>query len=365
MSARGRTRVLVYTDATEVGGAEIVLGYLLGALSEQIEVGVLCVAERVGAAIAAHREGVQLMCVRAPSGPRDVRAVREHVRALRAFAPDILQLNKSWPWACGCAELAALGAPGVRVLAVEHLPMAVEMPRLARIARHASGRRVNVRVAVGEHAARMIEQLLALAPATVIAVPNGVPAAHEESQTPPRTRERLAIGSLGRMTEQKGYDLLVRALAKLGDAQLVLVGDGPQRASLEALARELEVAERLEVTGWSANPRGRLADIDVFALPSRWEGMPLGILEAMHAGLPVVGADVGSVSECVLDGDTGYVVGAEDLEALTDRLRRLLADEPLRQRMGERARTMARARFTDVAMALRYERVYETLLAAV
>jgi glycosyltransferase involved in cell wall biosynthesis len=107
----------------------------------------------------------------------------------------------------------------------------------------------------------------------------------------------------------------------------------------------------------------RLAGFDVFALPSRWEGMPLGILEAMHAALPVVATAVGSVDEVVADGDTGYVVAPDDLDSLTDRLRRLIAADALRSRMGERGRSVACELYSDVAMARRYEAVYQQLVS--
>jgi glycosyltransferase involved in cell wall biosynthesis len=128
------------------------------------------------------------------------------------------------------------------------------------------------------------------------------------------------------------------------------------------VARELKVADRLNVTGWVSDAPRRLDEFDVFALPSRWEGMPLSILEAMHAGLPVVATDVGSVAEVVVDGDSGYVVAPGDLAALTDRLQRLLGTPALRHSMGERGRMLARERYTDAAMARRYEAVYGQLV---
>jgi glycosyltransferase involved in cell wall biosynthesis len=142
----------------------------------------------------------------------------------------------------------------------------------------------------------------------------------------------------------------------------VLVGDGPERGALEALAAELGVAERLVVTGWTESARRWLPTFDAFALPSLWEGMPLVILEAMHAGLPVVASDVGSVTEAVADGETGYVVAPGDEPALRERLARLLGDPALRARLGERGRAVAAERFTAAAMARRYEAVYAEVL---
>jgi glycosyltransferase involved in cell wall biosynthesis len=356
-------RLLVYTESQEVGGAELALGYLLGALVPEIEVGVLCTSAAVGQAVADHRSGTRVFTVRAPVGIRDYRALGEHWRIVRSFAPTILHANQTWPWGCAYGELAGLLTPGVRVLAVDQLAKSGSgLRRVQRHGRRLLARRLDAHVAVGVRAARMIEQAVGLADGSVLSVPNGVPIVQLDP-LPPLAATHV-IGSLGRLVDQKGFDLLVRALPELPDATLVLVGDGPEREALNTLAASLGVANRLHITGWSAEARRYLPTFDVFALPSRWEGMPLSILEAMQAGLPVVAADVASVAEAVLDGETGYVVPAEDAAAVCDRLGRLLANLSLRKRMGERGRIVAEERFTDVVMARGYEELYRRLTGA-
>jgi glycosyltransferase involved in cell wall biosynthesis len=357
--------VLAYTDSSSVGGAELALGYLLGALAPTIEVGLLAVDRDVGEAIGAHRPEVEIQIVRAPQNTHDRAAFRAHLRAIREFSPNLVHANQSWPWACGYGELAALLTPGVRVLAVDHLPIigaAISRHRL--IARQKLARRFHAHVSVGEHSARLIEEVVGLPPGSVDSVPNGVPAMRIEPvvQLRPAVASASVIGSLGRLTDQKGYERLVRTLPHLPEVSLVLVGDGPEREALQRLAAELGVAQRLTITGWTPNARGYLPAFDIFALPSSWEGMPLSILEAMHAGLPVVASDVGSVAEAVSDGETGYVIGAGDDTMLLDRLATLLSDPGLRARMGSRAQVIAQERFTDTAMASRYEAVYDGML---
>ncbi len=365
-------RLLAYTDSPEVGGAELALGYLLGALSEEIDVGVLATNADVASAIAGARTCVSVATVRNPHGASDGAALREHLSAIRAFAPDILHANQAWPFACAYGELAGLLARGTRVLAVDHLPLGVSVPRVRRMGRRLLARALGAHIAVGDRCARMVEEIVGLPRDSVIAVPNGVPLCSPDSGVARRVEHGgrgasagagLVVGSLGRLTEQKGYDLLVQALPVLTGARIVLVGDGPERAALERMARELEVADRLTITGWVTDAPSYLSEFDVFALPSRWEGMPLGILEAMHAGLPVVATDVGSVAEVISDGDTGYVVSSDDLAALGDRLRRLLDAPALRARMGERGQALARERYTDTAMARRYEDVYGRMVS--
>lgn len=369
MSGCPALRVLAYTDSSSVGGAELALGYLLGALAPAIEVGLLVVDPGVGEAIGAHRPGVEIQAVRAPRGTHDGAALLAHIRAIRKFSPDLVHANQSWPWACGYGELAALLAPGVRALAVDHLPIiGAAIPRRRLIARRRLARRLDAHVSVGERSARLIEEIVGLSPGSVDSVPNGVPAMQIEtatsarSQPQPRPASAPVIGSLGRLTDQKGYERLVRTLPHLPQASLVLVGDGPEREALQGLAADLGVAQRLTITGWTPDARGYLPTFDIFALPSSWEGMPLSILEAMHAGLPVVASDVGSVAEAVSDGETGYVIGAGDDAMLLDRLAVLLEDPALRARMGSRARVVAYERFTDTAMAARYEAIYAAML---
>lgn len=349
-------RLLAYTDSPTVGGAEVVLGYLLTALAPEIEVGVLATDARVAEAIASGRPGASILTVRVPRGIHDRAALREHVRAVRSFSPHLMHANQAWPWACAYGEIAGLISPGTRVLAVDHLPVSGAVTRARRLGRRMLARRLHAHVAVGVRAARMVEEIVGLAQGSVGSISNGVPIERVDANV---LREPgTVIGSLGRLTEQKGYDVLVRALPRLPTATLLLVGDGPERGSLRALAAELGVGDRLRITGWVADARSHLAELDVFALPSRWEGMPLGILEAMHAGLPVLASDVGSVSEAVVDGETGYLVAPDDLESVCRRLEHLLDAPQLRLRMGERGRLAARERFTDTIMAARYEALY-------
>lgn len=349
-------RVLAYTDSQTVGGAELVLGYLLGALAPEIEVGVLSTDEHVGQAIADRRPGTSMATVRAPRGGRDLGALREHVRAVRAFDPDVLHVNHAWPWACAYGELAGLLSPHTSVLVVDHLPLNVAVSRARRLVRRLLARNEQAHVSVGERAAREVEEVVGLPPGSVGSVPNGVPVRGPDGE--PRPKQGVVIGSLGRLTVQKRYDLLVRALQDLPRATLMLVGDGPERARLTALAAELGVANRFVVTGWVKNARSYLSAFDIFALPSDWEGMPLGIIEAMHAALPVIATEVGSVAEVVCEGETGYLVQSGDLRGVRERLASLLGDSGLCTSMGERGRVVALEHFTDAVMARRYEAIY-------
>ena len=142
-----------------------------------------------------------------------------------------------------------------------------------------------------------------------------------------------------------------------------IVGDGPERAALEALAGELGVAERVHFAGWSDRAREWLGRWDAFVLPSRFEGLPLAVLDAMLAELPVVATDVGSTGEAVSDGVTGRLVAAEDHDALAAALRDVIGDPQRARELGRAGREVALERFTARAQARRYEALYDELLA--
>ncbi|HZP43035.1 MAG TPA: glycosyltransferase [Candidatus Binatia bacterium] len=189
-------------------------------------------------------------------------------------------------------------------------------------------------------------------------VPNGVDAGRFATATPFAHRRPYVL-ALGRLTPQKGFDLLIDAFARLGTAaygvDLLIAGDGPERAALEAAAARLGLGDRVRFLG--AVDEARAAALYrgacVVACPSRWEGLPLVCLEAMASGAAVVAAAVDGIPDAVTDGETGVLVGAEDPAALASALAALLADDERRRRLGERARAVARERFAwaDVAGA--------------
>ena len=163
----------------------------------------------------------------------------------------------------------------------------------------------------------------------------------------------------------KGFDLLVEALpavvAGVGSARLLLIGDGPERAALEARAAALGVAGRLHVTGATTEVMPCLAAADVVAAPSRNEGMGRALVEAMALGIPVVGAAVGGIPAVIVDGECGRVVPPGDSPALAKALVDLGRDAALRGKLGEAARRRAEAFSTAVAEA-KMRAVYDELV---
>ncbi|RZS86813.1 glycosyltransferase involved in cell wall biosynthesis [Motilibacter rhizosphaerae] len=351
-------KVLLYTASRGRGGAEISLANLAAALDPGLDVAVAGVEPDLVDWVAGHRPGTPVHVVEPEAGPR---AVRAHAALLRRTAPELLHVNLAVPWAAGAALAAAALAPRLRTAAVQQLPLrTTSLPQWA--ATRARLLRVDVHVAVGEGSARRVEDFYALGRRSVVSVPNGVPDLGPVAAREPG--ERLVVGSLGRLDGQKAYDVLVRALAQVDGVEVEVVGDGTERAALLRLARELGVGDRLRLPGWSDSAREALARFDVFCLPSRVEGFPLSIGEAMLAGLPVVATPVGAVAEAVADGRTGLLVPVDDPAALAGALRRLRDDADERARMGAAGRAAATAALTADVMARSYERLWADAVRA-
>jgi glycosyltransferase involved in cell wall biosynthesis len=244
------------------------------------------------------------------------------------------------------------------MVAVEQLPHASES-RVHRGFKRASSRRLAAHVAVGTGSAREVERLAGLPPGSVRTIHHGVP--DLPLGNAPRPAAGFVVGSIGRLDRQKGLDVLVDALPSVPDAFALLVGDGPERCDLLDRAAAAGVEDRLEVTGWRDDARSFLGALDAYVLPSRFEGFPQAVVEAMLAERAVVASDVGSVSDAVVDGETGLLVPPDDAEALAAALRRLRDDEPLRAALGRRAREKALAEFSPSRMARAYEALYEEI----
>jgi glycosyltransferase involved in cell wall biosynthesis len=190
---------------------------------------------------------------------------------------------------------------------------------------------------------------------------NIVPSRIDRRRCDPGPRHSpFAVGTAARLASHKGIDVLIAACAAAEiELRLDVFGDGPLRAPLQAQARQLGVDAVFH--GHVEDVRARLADLDLFVLPSRGDNLPVSILEAMAAALPVVATRVGGIPELVLDGHTGTIVEPDDPVALAAAVRRLAGDERLRRGMGRRGAARIDEAFSAAeagpVMANLYERV--------
>jgi glycosyltransferase involved in cell wall biosynthesis len=180
-------------------------------------------------------------------------------------------------------------------------------------------------------------------------------------------RDAIYVAAVGRLVRRKNLAGLIAALEQLGreDVHLIVIGDGPERARLQAQAEAAGLGRRVQFRGFvpEETKLQLLAAADLFALPSLHEAFGLVYLEAMHCGLPVIAAQPGGQEDYLEDGRTGFLVAPDDGDALIGALRRLVGDPALRARIGQHNRRLAK-RFTVRATAARYEALFARLACA-
>jgi len=179
--------------------------------------------------------------------------------------------------------------------------------------------------------------------------------------------DAIIVGSIGRLSPEKGqYDFLYAAaqLAReCSSTYFVLVGDGPDRASLEARAEAMGLRSRVLFTGFLEDVRPVYRDLDVLALTSHTEGFPNVVLESLCMETPVLATDVGGTSEVIADGVTGVLVPAHSPDAITSGVRRLLDDPAWAHRLASNGHRVVRERFSFEGRVRREEAVYRQLMA--
>jgi glycosyltransferase involved in cell wall biosynthesis len=350
-ASQQRPRVLLLITLAEVGGAQTYVASLLPALVAEFDV--MVAAHGTGplrdAAQAAGARFVPLRSLRRPINPlRDLLALVELIRLLRRERPDILHTSSSKAGVLGRLAAAVAGVP-IRIFTVHGWAFAAHSGLASRLYRWADRlmRRLTT-VTICVSAQGRLEGLAARtcdAERTLV-IPNAVDVA-----AAPRSslydRKRPLIVAVGRLRAPKDFPTLIGALGRLPRDSFdgLIVGTGPDRPQLEGEISALGLSDRVRLAGERHDIPELLATADVFVLPSRSEGLPVSVLEAMAAGLPVVASRVGGVPELVQDGKTGLLVEPGDPEQLAGALGRLAADRRLRHRLGARGRARAQQAF--------------------
>ena len=191
----------------------------------------------------------------------------------------------------------------------------------------------------------------------------------------PRVRGELGvaardvlIGSVGRLHQEKNYGLLIAAIAELSrraPVKLLLVGDGSDAGNLRALVRSLGCDGAVMMPGERRDVPELMTAMDVFVLPSKSEGLPNTVLEAMCAGLPVVGSNVGGIPGVVDDGRSGFMFTSGDGRDLALKLEQLITNPILRRDMGACGRRIVETRFSLARMVEGYEKMYAELKGSI
>ncbi len=350
LTAARRPRLLTIITLAEVGGAQSHLSALLPALTTEFDV--VVAAHGPGplreAARTAGAQFVALRHVRRPLHPwHDACGLLEVAWLVRRLAPDIVHTHSSKAGVLGRLGAALAGAP-VRMFTAHGWAFAAHDGWAARMylwADRFAALLTSVVICVSERERTEGMRARTCQRKRSVVIHNAV-----DVEAAPRAGlagDPPRIISVGRMKAPKDPLTLIGALAHLepGTFRAMLVGDGPDWSVVAAAVRRAGLDSVVDLVGERLDVPALLAQADVFVLASLSEGLPMSLLEAMAAGLPVVASAVGGVPEAVIDGETGLLVAPGDAATMAQALRTLLGDPDLRRRLGAAGHERALAMF--------------------
>ncbi|NOZ23900.1 MAG: glycosyltransferase family 4 protein [Planctomycetes bacterium] len=307
--------------------------------------------------------GVNVTVIQMPRSIRplaDLRALWNLLGHMRRCRYDIVHTHSS-----KAGILGRLAARLARVPVVIHTPHAFAFEMTTgrftktayRLVEKTCAHFTDAVVAVSEHERRLAAGLGVLPPHRIFTIENVLDA---EDLKRPRTRaktrkelglrsKQILVGAVGRLTRQKGLPVLLDAAAKLSrefpDMHFLIAGSGDEEYSLRRKLAQLGIADKVLMPGHREDTRDLYAAMDLFVLPSLWEGRPYALLEAMAAGKPVVASDVCGLDDVIEDGVNGMLVPPGDATSLAQAVSCLAQDATLRRRLGRAARSTVQIRY--------------------
>jgi glycosyltransferase involved in cell wall biosynthesis len=363
-----KCRVLQVTPSLGYGGMERVAATIARNLDrDRFEVSFLCLRQAGPLGEELEAAGFRVEVLPGGRNAADYRSSVKVARHFRRTAPSVVHTHNTHALIdCGIGGLLA-GRP-----ALVHTDHARQFPDRLRyvVAEHLLSRLTYRMVGVSDHTTENLRRYERIPKRKLVTIPNSVdipPFDRREAREAVRSELRIAeddvvLGSAVRLTAQKGLTYLIEAFARLvvanPKALLVIAGTGPDHEPLTSLAREIGVADRVRFIGARSDVPRLLCGLDVYVLPSVWEGMPLGVLEAMAVGCPVVATRVGGVPEMIDHGRSGLIVPSRNVEALAAAIARVLNDLDASRVMAQQALERFQTRFSLSAMIRAYEELY-------
>lgn len=355
------TRVMLVIDSLEVGGAERHVTDLAIALREDgYDVMVACSAS--GPLVREITDaGVPVHVLMSEVVKRRVSV--EYGRRLRQLlGANPVDLVHAHVYASQVAAALALRGTRIPLVLTEHSDGHWKGISARAISRWARGRAAHV-IAVSESIAGAL-RASGLSENRLRVIPNAVPPSGiiGEASGDRRRSGRYLIGAVARLQPEKGIDIFLQAAAQVvehcPEARFLIVGDGPERLALQRMAVRLGLADRTRFLDTVSSGRSILPFLDALAVPSRSEGAPLAVLEAMDAGVPIVASRVGGIPEQVRDGREALLVSPGNPTELARALLRVLYDRPLAARLTLAAKVRVDACFSYPAMLRQIEDLY-------
>ena len=372
MTAQAPTRVLFLAHAFAVGGAEEMVLNLVRHLPPHYEPAVLCIHEAGPIGLEIQQTGVPFKVLGLKPGllrPFDVLRLQDF---LYQCQPDIVHTFLLTGSLYG--RFAAMMARVPVVIGTEVNVYERKRPWHVQAERWLM-RGTDAVIASAESVREFYIKQINADPAKVEVIYNAVDWSRLETTISREDMRRAMdvpvegplLGIIARLTEQKGHRVLLDALAQRPDlsrAHLVIVGDGPLSAALQRQAAGLGIADRVRFLGARRDLGNLLSAIDVFVMPSFWEGLPLAMVLAMGAGLPVVATRVAGIPEVVQDGVNGLLVSPGESGELGAAMSRVVNDDTTRVLLGQAARAFVRPRFGVDGYVNAITGLYDRLLAA-
>ena len=364
-------RILHLITRLPIGGAERLLVDVVRRLDpERFESVVCCIQAKGPLADELERAGIAVHCLNRMQSKRfDWRAVRDLVRLLRSERIGLLHSHLYHANLYGRVAARVARVPAVATVHNVYTRSKLHRRLLNRMLSRMSARVI----AVSEEVRNDLVARDGIDPGRVATIHNGIDLRRvETSLTREQARARLgipeaaiAIGCVGRLEEQKGHRFLLEACAQLPPTvRVVIAGDGRLRRQLESRAGALGIAPRVAFLGPRADVAEILRALDIYAMPSLWEGLSLAMLEAMAAGLPLVISDVSGVARAFGGEECGVRVPPGNAAALVSAIGELAQSPERRARLGETARRRVRAEFDIEVMISRLSAVYEEACAS-
>lgn len=366
----GKPVLLYIIKYTSVGGSTLHVLQLMRHFSESYEVH-LCVGEWGFLAETAKREGYsvahlpELGVEPGFSGMlRMYSALRRHVREIK---PDLVHAHTSLGGVIGRLVCQADTIPCIlTVHGWQFVPGSGWFRRLMcwLLEFYAARRSKAHIITVSQYDARIAHRYLCLNDERVTIVHNGIASSVAISNTANKPESPARLLMVARFVPQKDHMLLLEALAGIPvqDWQMLFVGEGETEDLVKQRAMELDLHSRIRFLGIRNDVDQLLGETHIFVLTSKYEGLPLSVIEAMRAGLPVLATRVGGMDELVTQGETGYLHAPGDSATLARHLEQLITDPPLRRRLGLAGRRRFEAQFSEYNMLEQTARIYDDLL---
>lgn len=369
-SEKGARKVVFFSDAPYVGGAEKYLHLLASGLdrSRYEPYVVICSAGN----LKRFREWLEADGITVYEiewdGVFSIQGTRSFARVVRDLSPQIVHLNLPGPFDSkyGLAAPVAKIAGAARVVATEHLPMIESFPK-ARILRRISGCFINRVITVSLDNKGHLEREHHVRHDKIRVVYNGIPDIDVDPGGRPRSEgvgnaRGMEIVMVGALEERKGHRLMIDALADLpDDVFLSIIGEGELAPSLAEFAEEKKVAGRVMFSGYRDDVASALSKADLLVLPTNLDAAPYVVLEALASGLPVVASGIYGLPELVKDGKTGFLTVPGDREDLIKAVKRMYVEPGLRAAMSGACRRDYLERFTLEKSVLGTMDVYDEL----